>query len=156
MLTCAYNAAGELLSEAQRITLPQAQPERKVGYRYDADGNRSAVTYPDGSQTVLAYTARGQLASVGTGGAQPLAAYAYNAAGSVIQKTLENGASSAYNYDTAQRLVNITHSLAGNALNLAYTINSTGSRTERAESFGGASRKEAHGYDAVDQLVEVR
>ncbi len=41
-------------------------------------------------------------------------------------------------------------------LNIAYTLNATGNRTARAESFAGTSRREAYGYDAIDQLIESR
>jgi RHS repeat-associated protein len=39
-------------------------------------------------------------------------------------------------------------------LNIAYTLNATGNRTARAESFAGATRREAYG--AIDQLIETR
>ena len=41
-------------------------------------------------------------------------------------------------------------------LNIADTLNATGNRTARAESFAGAARREAYGYDAIDQLIETR
>jgi RHS repeat-associated protein len=39
-------------------------------------------------------------------------------------------------------------------LNIAYTLNATGNRTARAESFAGTTRREAYG--AIDQLIESR
>ena len=104
-LSYRYNAAGELVSETQEIRVPQAQPARTLGYRYDADGNRAALVYPDGSETTYGYTARNQLATVSAGGPPPLATYGYDLAGNRIRKTLENGTSTAYTYDAAQRLL---------------------------------------------------
>jgi RHS repeat-associated protein len=155
-LSYLYNAAGELVSETQEIRAPQAQPARTVGYRYDADGNRAALMYPDGSETTYGYTARNQLATVSAGGPPPLATYGYDLAGNRIRKTLENGTSTAYTYDAAQRLLGVNHTLGTAPLNIAYTLNATGNRTARAESFAGATRREAYGYDAIDQLIETR
>ncbi len=153
-LSYLYNAAGELVSETQEIRAPQVQPARTVGYRYDADGNRAALVYPDGSETTYGYTARNELATVIAGGPPPLATYGYDLAGNRIRKTLENGTSTAYSYDAAQRLLGVNHKLGTAPLNIAYTLNATGNRTARAESFAGTTRREAYG--AIDQLIETR
>jgi hypothetical protein len=91
-----YNAAGELVAETQEIRVPHLQPARTVGCRYDVDGNRAALVYPDGTETTDGYTARNQLATVSAEGPPPLAAYGYDLAGNRIRKTLENGTSTAY------------------------------------------------------------
>jgi RHS repeat-associated protein len=111
---------------------------------------------PDGSETTYGYTARNELATVSAGGPPPLATYGYDLAGNRIRKTLENGTSTAYSYDAAQRLLGVNHTLGTAPLNIAYTLNATGNRTARAESFAGATRREAYGYDAIDQLIETR
>ena len=127
---------------------------RQLQPRYDPDGNRAALVYPDGSETTYGYTARNQLATVSAGGPPPLATYGYDLAGNRIRKTLENGTSTAYTYDAAQRLLGVNHTLGTAPLNIAYTLNPTGNRTARAESFAGTTRREA--YDAIDQLIESR
>ncbi len=155
-LSYRYNAAGELASETQEIRAPQAQPARTVGYRYDADGNRAALVYPDGSETTYGYTARNQLATVSAEGPPPLATYSYDLAGNRGRKTLENGTSTAYTYDAAQRLLGVNNTLGTAPLNIADTLNASGNRMSRAESFAGTTRREAYGYDAIDQLIETR
>jgi RHS repeat-associated protein len=50
----------------------------------------------------------------------------------------------------------VNNTLGTAPLNIADTLNATGNRTARAESFAGAARREAYGYDAIDQLIETR
>jgi len=81
---------------------------------------------------------------------------ALDLAGNRVRKTLENGTSTGYSFDAAQRLLAVNHTLGSASLNLAYTLNPVGNRTARAESYASGTRRETYGYDAIDQLVETR
>lgn len=155
--TYAYDSAGQLLSETS-APAALAPATFTVSYAYDADGRRSTLGYPDGTQVATAYTARGQIASISAGGPPPLATFAYDLAGRRTQKTLENGVSTSYAYDMADQLTTLVHSdpLANELARLAYAYDLGGRRTAKTITGGAAiARAETYGYDAIDQVTSA-
>jgi RHS repeat-associated protein len=159
-LNYAYDDAGQLTGETQDINSPVDLPAKTVGYSYDQDGNRASLTYPGGTVITYGYTSRNQLASVSADGPPPLAAYEYDLAGRRTAKHLENGTLTESVYDDADRLLQLTHRKTGVAAPLQqfdYTLNAMGNRKSRVESnFGAPVQRDVYGYDAVDQLVDVK
>jgi len=150
-LSYTYDDANQLLSETQNLAstpLPLA-----VSYTYDADGNRTGLTYPDGTVVSYAYTGRNELASVSaTSYPSPLASYQYDAAGNRIAKTLANGVTTTYERDDASQLTALSSQLSA----ISYGYNTAGNRDSKTQTDAGqASRTEIYGYDVTSQLTDV-
>ncbi len=123
----AYDALGRPLT----ITAPLTGT---VSYRYDRLGNRTQLVYPDGKVVTDTYTALSQLASL-TDWASQVTGYQYAAAGQPLTTTLANGITSTYRYDTAQRLIGLTHtSITGTVAAYTYTLSAVGTRTSVTET----------------------
>ena len=156
LLSYTYDIANQLVSETQAIAAPVNLPAKTVGYTYDADGNRASLIYPDGTVIAYNYTGRNQVAGIAADGPPPLATYSYDLAGRRLSKALENGTSATYNYDNANRLLSINQQLVSGNVGIAYALNSVGDRTSRTETSGADIRTDAYGYDAIDQLTQVK
>jgi YD repeat-containing protein len=157
MLTYAYDAANQLLSETQDIDIPVNLPAKTVSYGYDVDGNRSSVTYPDGMVVNYTYTKRDQLEQIVVDGPPPLASYTYDLGGNRIGKTLENGTSVSYTYDDSSRLTSIDHKNGGVSFQrFDYALNNVGNRTSRTETVAGSTKLDAYSHDEIDQLTQVQ
>lgn len=109
-----------------------------VGYSYDAKGNRTALTYPDGTQIAYTYDAADRLTQIAdwSGG---LTRFSYDGAGQLVQKVLPNGIASTYEYDPAGQLARLTHTqplTSGPQLlaSYAYTYDNAGNRTQAVET----------------------
>ena len=117
----AYDTAGRTASETTY--------GRALGFGYDAAGNRTRETWPDGFYVTYAYDALNRMVSANengqTSGAAVLAAYTYDALGERKSVVRGNGTSSTYNYDPASRLLSLTHTQtaagADNNLTLGFT-----------------------------------
>lgn len=155
-LSYAYDVAGQLLSETEDIN--GGDGAKTVGYSYDLDGNRLTLGYPAGDVFSYGYSARNQLVQISDGAADPLATYAYDLDGNRISRTLENGTAVNYAYDDASRglSVDLVNS-AGSFARIDYTLDAINNRTSRTETDSGAApSKDIYGYDAIDQLTEVK
>lgn len=155
-LTYTYDAANELTSETQNIA--GAAAPGVVTYTYDADGNRAGLTYPDGHVINYAYTARNQVGTINVDGASPLVSYGYDLNGNVSSKSLENGTNGAYSYDDASRLLTVDHQKGGASFaRFDYAYNSVNNPTSRMETDNGAAPStDVYGYDAIDQVTQVK
>lgn len=157
-LTYTYDGANELTSEVQNIA--GAAAPATVAYGYDADGNRASLVYPDGHAVAYGYSARNQVSNVSVDGAPALASYGYDPDGNALSKVLENGTSVVYNYDDADRLLTADNQKGGSSfLRYDYAYNSANNRTNRTETIGGmtaVSSNDIYGYDAIDQLTQVK
>ncbi|HEY5753584.1 MAG TPA: hypothetical protein VIT21_10570 [Chthoniobacterales bacterium] len=78
-------------------------------------------------------------------------------AGNRTGRTLENGTSTAYGYDSANRLISVEHGkAAGVFAKFGYTLDSVGNRTAKVVTGSGIpSRTETYGYDAIDQITQA-
>jgi RHS repeat-associated protein len=121
---------------------------RQVSYTYDADGNRSMLSFP-GYQFGYTYTARNQLKSV-----NGWADYRYDVNGNLTTRTLNNGTHTDYAYDALDRVTHIEHSLnIRNTRTLDYAYDSVGNRkwTKRDGDKGDSFL-----YDNNDQVTALR
>ncbi len=109
-LTQAYNSFGEVLS--QTTTMPGAS--LTLSYAYNAAGNRTQLTYPDGMFFAYDYDARGLLTGIRENGGGAVVASSYDGLGRVASRT--RGATvTSYSYDPISRLSDIRDDLAGAA-----------------------------------------
>ncbi|GIK42475.1 MAG: hypothetical protein BroJett011_63080 [Chloroflexota bacterium] len=109
-----------------------------VGYSYDAKGNRTALTYPDGTQIAYTYDNADRLTQIADWSGS-LTRFNYDDAGQLTQKILPNGIASTYEYDTAGQLVLLTHTrpqTSGSPLlaGYAYTYDDAGNRIQAVET----------------------
>jgi RHS repeat-associated protein len=88
-----------------------------VGYRYDTQGNRTALIYPDGKRVDYSYDRLGRLRNV-TDWASQVVTYTYNVAGSLVKTELPNGVVSTYEYDDAGQLLHLLHHKNGQGMSL--------------------------------------
>ena len=146
-LTRSYDAAHRQLSETQALSgLPGSHT---FTYQYDADGNLSRHTRPDGSFIDYAWNARNLLASVISDTPPPLATYTYNLRNQISSTVVESGLFTATrSYDTAGRLSGVSN---GSLDTTAYTLSADGRRTG-IERNGLA---ETYGYDAARQVTSA-
>jgi len=97
-----------VLDEADRPVSVTSPGPNVVGYRYDLDGDRTKLIYPDSTAVTYAFNKAGQLASL-TDWASRSVSYSYSPDGLVQGATNPNGSTTTYAYDNARRLFDIRH-----------------------------------------------
>lgn len=122
-----------------------------LSYIYDADGNRTRVTWPDGNYVQYTYDGRNRMDEVrengAVSGAGVLADYSYDALGRRTNVGRGNGASTVLAYDGASRLSTLTQDLASTSrdLSLGFSYNNASQVTERTLS------NDAYAYFSLTQ-----
>jgi RHS repeat-associated protein len=115
-----------------RVTAVQDPFGSAVGYGYDAAGNRISLTYPSGSMVNYTYDAGNRLTTVN--GLSSVVNYTYDGADRLTGVSRPNGVSTTYNYDNANRLLALAHTLGGQNLALyQYMHDAVGNRTQAIE-----------------------
>ncbi len=95
---------------------------------YDADGQPTRTTDPNGVVTTYAYDPRGRLRARTVDAGSPAAeitSFEYDSAGQLVRATLPDGSFIRYQYDAAHRLTETVDSL-GNVIQ--YTLDALGNR----------------------------
>jgi RHS repeat-associated protein len=93
---------------------------RQLQYQYDANGNRTRLTFPDTQYFTFVYDELSRMKTVKQSGSTDVAGFAYNDRGE--RTGLSGGIASAYTYDAIGRLSSIAHDLASPALNVTFGI----------------------------------
>lgn len=119
-VTNGYDAIGRLTSSNTSM----GGFSRTLGYQYDAGGNRTRVTHPDGVYLQYNRDALGRIASIAVNGTASVIQMQYNAQGvlSEIKRGLTGGvwgAPTSYSYDGLSRLTGLTHNVS-NAYDVTY------------------------------------
>ena len=135
-----------------------------VIYSYDLVGNVSEMLYGNmkavnagKGYTDIQYTydADNRIASVKNVFANTTTSYTYNDAGHPLKRTLPNGVTTDYGYDTDGRLVSVDHKKGDGSriCKYAYTLNAIGNRTQVVETLpDGTTKTTSYTYDALDRL----
>ncbi|ATQ42924.1 RHS repeat-associated core domain-containing protein [Caulobacter mirabilis] len=90
-------------------------------YQYDAAGNRTRVTWPDGATyATYGYDNASRAISVSDSGAGLIANFGYDSLGRRTGQTRLNGATTTYGYDAASRLNSLAHNPAGAAHDVSW------------------------------------
>jgi RHS repeat-associated protein len=114
-----YDGFGEMTSE----TVDLGGISRTMSYEYDADGNRSRVTYPDPNYIGYTYDGGDRLNEVLENGSTTLATYTDDAYGRLQQLARGGGvASTTFGYDPLSRLGSLQLSLATSQYNVTYSL----------------------------------
>jgi RHS repeat-associated protein len=150
-----------------------AGPNLVTSYTYNAAGQVTSMTDPNGNETAWTYDAFGRITRITHAVGTPLQAseeYTYDGAGNVLSYTDENSNVTQYQYDAMNRLVKVTDPLDnitsytynadgamtsmtdpnGNVTTYAY--NAAGERTSTTAPNGGVTRYE---YDADGNVIEM-
>lgn len=152
-LSYVYDDANQLTSETQQI-MADGGP-KTVTYTYDADGNPATIGYPSGSSASLTYSSRNQVASMSSSGIT--ASYNYDKNGNRTAKALGNGTSASYAYDDANRVLTVDNQKSGVSFaKYDYAYNNLNDRTSRTEIANGTSKLDSYGYDAIDQVTQIK
>ncbi|WP_350027887.1 RHS repeat-associated core domain-containing protein [Methylovulum psychrotolerans] len=119
---------------------------------YDGHGRPQLVTDANGLQTVLAYDARGRLASAASGGRTTVFGYYPNGLASTVL-TPANGKIT-YSYDDAHRLTGIANA-AGESV--AYSLDNLGNRTAESRNYpnGTAANTVNRQFDNLGRLAQL-
>lgn len=119
-------------------------------YAYDAAGNVTSRTYPDGREIAYTYDDKGRIATVTEGSAAT--SYAYDAAGHVKRVDYPNGVVETRTWDRAGRLSEVRHKKGSTTLWFAtYERDDVGNPTKMTTTDGVTTYK----YDTLDRLTEV-
>lgn len=126
-VTTAYDGFGRIASS----TTSMDGASRTISYQYDADGNRTQMTFPDGNYVTYSYDALDRPLTILRSGTATIASYAYDTAGR--RTSFNGGFTTSYAYDTAGRVSSLTNNL----------------------SAAGGNNQWAFGYNPVSQIVQI-
>ncbi|MEM7127255.1 MAG: RHS repeat-associated core domain-containing protein [Chloroflexota bacterium] len=150
-VTDARGATQHTYDNRERLTQLTYPEGATLSYTYDAASNRTSVTGPAGVVT-YSYDDLNRLETV-TDPLGGVTTYAYDSVGNRASIGYPNGTSTAYTYDTLNRLTEIEQMGPGN-VQLArynYTLGATGNRIQLSEDGG---RVVNYTYDALYRLTE--
>ena len=165
-----YNKRGELVEMGDwngtmamerdvlgRLVKVTDHDNRETGFSYDAAGNRTGITYPDGTTTTYAYDRNNRLVKVTDSDGQAVQ-YSYDSVGNVLLMT-QPGSTSAYTYNANRQPVKAVYSIGEKvSMSEAFTYDALGRiiGSERTGSVADFARSAAYAYDAKGQLVTYR
>jgi RHS repeat-associated protein len=146
--------ARDELDRLTSVTSPTEWGPRTIGYRYDLDGNRAKIIYPDSTAVAYTFDNAGRMASLIDWGSRTTS-YTYYPDSRVSGMTTVNATNVSYIYDNARRVKQITQTRSGNTiLQQLYTLDPTGNRTmvQDLVSHAGASLNLSWGRNDYGQL----
>jgi RHS repeat-associated protein len=139
------------VDEADRLTSVTSAGSTTVGYRYDLDGHRTKVIYPDATAVTYAFDKAGRLDLL-TDWASRTVDYAYFPDGLVQTATNPNGTVTTNTYDNARRTTAISHAFNSTPFaEHAYTLDGTGNVTALDEG----ANDWTYTYDRLYRLTGV-
>ncbi|RYY19391.1 MAG: hypothetical protein EOO04_22125, partial [Chitinophagaceae bacterium] len=137
-----YDALGRIVAETA--------DGRTVTYNYNTSGRTQTITYPGGVNVVKEFDTRNRISRV-LKGSVVVAEFTYNNADLVTSKRMGNGVQTFFQYDIANRLVNLT-TASGTIQNLAYTYDKEGNK-KTISRLNNPSLNESFTYDKGYRLI---
>ena len=131
-----FDGFGRLTSTTSISTLGSLQ----LSYQYDADGNRTRLTWPDSSYVDYTYDGLDRMDQVRENGAASgaglLADYSYDGLGRRSNMVRGNASATTYYYDSASRLTSLEQNLASTShdLTLEFSYNPASQIVQRKVS----------------------
>jgi uncharacterized protein RhaS with RHS repeats len=118
-----------------------AGTSRTIGHLYDAAGNRTRITHPDGAWLAYEHDGANRFRLLRENSGDALATYTFDWLGRRSGLT-SGGTASSFGYDPAGRLNGLGHNLAGTAgdQTIGLTYNPAGQIRRRTGSNGGCAR----------------
>lgn len=118
-VTQSYDGFGRQLSS----TTTMGGVTRQLQYQYDADGNRTRITLPDGNYTTYDYDGRDRVAAIWQNGTAKLFDISYDSLGRTSSLNRGGGIdNSGYGYDSISRLAALSHDLAATSADVTTTF----------------------------------
>ncbi|SHM56475.1 RHS repeat-associated core domain-containing protein [Sphingobium sp. YR657] len=114
-ITNAYDKAGRLASSANNVS----GTNRILSYLYDANGNRTQMTFPEGNAFTYEYDGLDRMSAIRRSGSV-VATLTYNNEGE--RSELKSGGTTTYAYDPLSRLASINHDFAGTTRDVTYCM----------------------------------
>lgn len=118
-----FDGLGRLTSTTSASTSGSLQ----LTYQYDAEGNRTRITWPDATYVQYTYDARNRMDQVRENGAASgaglLADYSHDVLGRRTNIARGNGTTTAFYYDDVSRLSNLVQDLASTSRDLTFGFN---------------------------------
>lgn len=137
--------------EADRLTSVTSPGPNTIGYRYDLEGNRSKLIYPDATSVTYVFDKAGRMESL-TDWANRTTAYTYLADSELETVTYPNDTIATYTHDNARRITSITHSLGSTVLaEHVYGLDEVGNATSLVEG----TNNWGYTHDALNRLTGV-
>ena len=106
-----------------------------VGYGYDANGNRTRLTYPDSKAVTYTYDLLNRMTNV-TDWLGNVTSYGYDEAGRLVGTLNANDTTTDYGYDAANRLTDLTNAKSDASIINAYsyTLDAVGNHLSEART----------------------
>jgi RHS repeat-associated protein len=157
-----FNGFGELVTSTSTASSGSLQ----LAYQYDADGNRTRVTWPDGTYVQYTFDGLNRMDQVrengATTGAGLLADYSYNALDLRTHLARGNNTATVFDYDGGARLSILSQDLASTSRDLSFdfSYNNAGQVTQRTlsnDSYSYFSLTQAQSYtrDGLNRYSSV-
>jgi RHS repeat-associated protein len=138
-ITTVYDGFGRATSSSNNTD----GTTRTLSYQFDADSNRTRLTFPDGNYFTYTFDGLDRMNAILENGATTVASISYDNQGR--RGTLTGGVSTSYGYDPVSRLASLSHDLAGTAQDVTYSYTSYNpasqllSQTRNNDSYGFTS-----------------
>jgi RHS repeat-associated protein len=147
-ITMTYDDAGRLISQSTTGSGVSVQPTVTLNYGYDAKGNRTSMSGPDGT-TAYAFNAFSELTSL-TDSSGGLYQFGYDATLHLTTIVRPNGVVDQLSYDSVGDLVSRTSTKGGATLSSdGYVFDATGHRSSQTDLSGTTTFT----HDAGGQLT---
>ncbi len=155
-----YDELDRLLSTGTATACPVFGAQ--TGYRYDADGNRTAVIYPDQTRVNYAFDNGSRLQFLQDWVGR-ITSYTYFADGLLNTQRNVNGTTEQFSYDIARRLSQVLNQTGAGAVidQHSYSLDAVGNRLKLVEQLaqvgGGTPLQQTlnYGYDHLYRLTSV-
>ena len=115
-LTSTYDRAGRLTASTNNV----GGTARTLSYAYDANGNRTRLTWPDGNYATFAYDGLDRMSLIREGASTAVATIIYNNRGE--RTGLNGGVSTTFSYDPLSRPASVAHDLSGTAQDVTFCM----------------------------------
>lgn len=133
---------------------------KNVGYSYDANGNRTSITYPDGKKVLYSYDALNRMIAV-TDWQNRITSYTFDSVGNLAACMNANGTASVYAYDAANRQVGLTNFTASGSIISSYelTLDAVGNHRQSVQDEpllpAFTNQTNNHAYNQDDRLTSI-
>lgn len=148
--TFVYDASNRLISHTDPFG-------KTVGYGYDANGNRTSLTYPGDQVVSYTFDANNRLKTI-TDWLNRTTTYNYDTAGRLQSQSRPNGTAASYLHDAAGRLSALAENGPGGTLaSYSLTLDALGNTTAASEQQpltpAFTDQTLTYSYDADDRLL---
>lgn len=139
--------------DADRLIAVRYPNGRYLEYTYDAAGRRKSMLDHDGFELDYTYDAIGQLTELRDGTNRLIVSYDYDVAGNMTRKTLGNGTSTTFDFDSLGRISRMINFASDQSINsfYEYAYDNVALRTTMTSQDG----QWTYQFDPIGQLTEA-